>query len=104
MRSGKLRHRIEIQAATEARNSFGELIQTWATTSKAWASVQPMTGNERIDGMKPIPEVDTKITTRYCDNITAQNRIKLCDKTYHIEAVLNTDTLSRELVILAKER
>lgn len=46
MRAGRLDRLITIQAATETKDSFGAVTQTWADEASVWANVKPLKGEE----------------------------------------------------------
>lgn len=64
MKAGALSHRIALQRATEARNSFGDPIQTWANVAQVWASVEWASGSESFDADRERVEVPVSIQVR----------------------------------------
>ena len=51
MRSGRLRHKIDIKSFTVAQSSYGESVKTWtATLSSAWCDIEYIGGEESFGG------------------------------------------------------
>lgn len=54
MRSGPLRHKINIQSYSVAASSYGEPVKTWANAvSSWWAGIQFVRGTESFGGELP---------------------------------------------------
>jgi SPP1 family predicted phage head-tail adaptor len=105
---GKLRHPVEIQAATETTNEYGEVERTWPGTvidgGNVWASITPITGNERFAGIQQVrPNVSHSIVIRFNGNVTPKHRIKYGNRWFEIDAVLNRDERDELLELLCKE-
>jgi SPP1 family predicted phage head-tail adaptor len=106
MEIGRLRHRVTIERATDAANSMGEPIQTWATLATVWASVEPTAGNEKFASMQVQGEVDTRIVCRYQDalaTLAINDRVVFNSINFDIKSVLNKDWRNRQLEIFAKQ-
>lgn len=103
---GERRHRVVFQRATETQDAFGEPDQTWATLCTSWALVQPLKGQERFSAMQVQATVDTRIVTRYRDELAdlgPKDRATWNGHTYDIKAVIRRDHRNIELEILAQE-
>jgi len=103
MRAGKLRHRVTIQQATEARNSIGEVTRTWSALATVWANVEPLNGREFIDAQRPEVQVSHRVTMRYRSDVTPQMRVSHDSRTLNIEAVIETGERRRELQLICSE-
>ncbi len=101
--AGKLRHKIDIQQFTTAKDSYGEDIKTWVSFHQCYASVNPLRGKEYFDTQQIVPEVDNKITTRYKSGIAPTMRIVWGSRTYEIRSVTNPDERNIMLEFLAVE-
>ena len=64
MRSSDLTHRVIVQRFTEARNSFGEPIETWTNFSTPWASIEYATGSEGYEADRERSEVPATVKLR----------------------------------------
>lgn len=100
---GELRHRIVLQSKTDTVDSHGQVVQTWATTTTVWGSVQPLTGQELIVANSLQSQISHKVTCRYIGVVTTLQRIQHKGRTFEILSVANTDERNRELIIMAKE-
>jgi SPP1 family predicted phage head-tail adaptor len=102
MRAGDLRHRLEIQTATETLDTFGEPITTWATTVTRWGSVNPVIGRERFQANQITPETTHTIKLRYYA-LSAKQRIKWGTRIFNIENLYHTEEIKRDTIVMAKE-
>lgn len=108
MRAGELRHRITLQRATEARDSFGQAVKTWSDVATVWASVEPLRGREFLDARQLQREISAHITIRWRDDVDAGMRVRWTDPAgtahlYDIEAVLPDATHRRVLTLMCVE-
>lgn len=90
MRSGKLRHRVDIQKPQFAQDDVtGEVLKSWAVAwSKVPASIEPVSAREFIAAAAVQSKVSTRIVIRYRAGVDSTMRILHRDKIYCIEGVL----------------
>jgi head-tail adaptor len=50
MRTGKLRHFVEIHALTVVEDDIGNQTETWAKVAETWAAIEPLKGNNHPPG------------------------------------------------------
>ena len=108
MRAGKLRHRITIQQKAETLNAYGEPIYTWSTKAKVWASIEPASGREYIEGGRQAQDVTHQVTMRHQTGITPEMRVSFVDRTnstrtFDIERVLEPLVRGVELQLMCRE-
>lgn len=106
MRAGRLSNKVEFQRCVETSNAFGEPIQTWGDLFTCWVAIEPLKGAERFSAMQVQSDVDTRIVTRWCQNLSSLNtkdRVKYGNKMYDIKAVLNINERDTELHVMCKE-
>jgi len=103
MRAGELRHRVTIQEAVTAQNSFGEETPSWQDVATVWAAVEPLQGREYFDAQKQVAEVDTRVRVRYRAGIGPTMRVVWGVHTYDIGAVLDVGGRHRELHLMCRE-
>ena len=112
MRAGDLRHRIQIQRKTTAKDSFGQALQTWETFAEVWAQISPASGSEIFAASQIKVEISHSIRMRWRPELalpvkTAQYRLvyvtKYGTRTFNITASLNQDERNREIVMYAVE-
>jgi SPP1 family predicted phage head-tail adaptor len=103
MHAGELRHRIEIQENTPAKNSLGEDVDTWTTVNKRWAKVEPLTGRELQVQVQISADVTHRVTMRFYEGLTAKHRIRFNGRIFAINAVLNIEERDRETRVMCFE-
>lgn len=103
LRGGRLRHLVEIQSATETQTTSGEVSRAWATSKKVWASVQPLSGREFIQGQQVNADITHKCVMRYTSGVTPKMRLIHNARTLEIEHVINHDERDERLELLCKE-
>ena len=85
---GRLRERVTIQSATEARNSIGEVVQTWGTFAEVWASVDGLSGREVLQSGQQQTEVTHRVRMRYVTGLTQRMRLSWRDRILEITSLL----------------
>ena len=106
MRVGRLRHRVQIQSATESADSFGEPTFTWATYARRLASIEPLQGRELFTAQQVNPEITIRVRLRYDQDLadlTPKHRLVFGSRTLEIDSVIKPDERNRELQLLCKE-
>jgi len=94
LQAGQLRHRVTIQVASEARNSHGEMIQTWAAIDRGtvWAMIERAGGTEQLVNSQTQAIATHKLTLRYRNlTITNEHRILFNSRVFNIVSVENID-------------
>ncbi len=106
MRPGELRHHIELQENTPTTDAAGQNVDSWATVSWLWASIQPLSGRELEQARQIVSEVTMKITVRYDANniVTNEKRFRLGSRLFPIQNALNVDELNVWFECLCIER
>lgn len=103
MQAGRLRHRVIIQSAVEARNAYGEAIKTWSTVATVYASVEPIRGREMFDAEQVQSEVTHRVRLRYRPGLTSQMRLLFNARTFEVQTVINVNERNREVQLMCKE-
>ncbi len=77
MMTGKLRHRLDVQAFTEVVDpSTGYRTKSWATVHAAVpADIEPLSGREFLAAAASQSQVTSRIIIRYLPGITAAHRL-----------------------------
>ncbi|NNF65983.1 MAG: phage head closure protein [Gammaproteobacteria bacterium] len=104
MRIGARRHRITLQRAVEAADSYGERIVTWTKIKDAWASYKQPGAREAFSDGAVRSEVDAVFECRYVSGVTAKDRVLFDSRTFDIEQVTNPDGRKRWTVLVCRER
>ena len=105
MKAGKLRKRIEVHGYTEAQDSYGEPIRTWAkvTDGDRWAQIEPLTGRELLQAQQIGGEVTHRVRMRYFASVTTKTKLKVGTRYLEVVSVLNPNELGAEMELLCKE-
>lgn len=103
MRAGTLRHRLELQSATSAADSMGEMIQTFATYATVWGSLSPLSGRELEAGKQINAEIEHQAVIRYNSSVKPYHRIVAKSRTFDIVSILNTDERNKMQTLMLKE-
>jgi SPP1 family predicted phage head-tail adaptor len=111
VQSGRLRHRVTIQSATETRDAVGAVTKTWATLASVWASVEPLGGREFFSASQVQSDVTTRIRIRYRADVTEKMRVvHVADSAssltnyYDITAVIPLNEKRHELHLMCVKR
>jgi SPP1 family predicted phage head-tail adaptor len=106
--AGRLRHRVTIQQATEAQNAYGEMTQSWADLATVWGEVRPLMARAR-EGAATEAEIlqaraPYQVRLRYVSGLSpVSHRLVYDDRTFELEAVLDPDGRTHELVCVCVE-
>lgn len=103
MRAGALRHRITLQANTDAYDAYGDISNTWTTGDEIWGSVDPVSGREEDLGSELVGVVTHFIKVRYKASVSVANRIVFDSRVFQIESVRNWQERNVFLELLCKE-
>lgn len=101
MRSGRLRHKVDIQQPVETQNSYGEPEVAWANVVEdVWASIEPFRGREYFAAKQFNAEIEARVVMRYRSDVTAKMRVVHGSNEYYIDSVINVDERNRELQLM----
>jgi SPP1 family predicted phage head-tail adaptor len=103
-RTGALRHRIDIEAATRTGNGSGGAVEAWSSVAQVWASIDAQTGDERVRSEGISGQVSHRIHLRYRADLTPAHRFRFGARVFDILAVLDVDERRRFLRCLCQER
>ncbi len=105
MRTGALRHKIEIQAFIITEDELGNQTEEWAKVAEAWAAVEPVSGKEYWAAAAAQAEATIKVTMRAPGvEVGPSNRIIFDGRTLEVESVINVEERNRELVLMCREK
>lgn len=75
MRAGELRHRVQIQVASDSRDAHGGNVRSWSTIATVWASIEPLTGRELFEAQQIESRATVRIRLRHYPGLTGKHRI-----------------------------
>lgn len=106
MNAGQLRHRIDVDEATEVQDASGDPVVTWSNIGTLWGSIEPLRGREAVyAGEQTLGEMDTRITVRYsalAALISTKHRLTHQGTPFNVVSVAHVDLAKRQIEILAK--
>lgn len=81
MRSGRLRHRVTIQAPSSKAGAFGQPSrpEDYGDVETVWADVQPMGAKELEVAKAAEVRATHKVALRYFEGLDERHRFKLAD-------------------------
>ena len=96
---GRLRERIVIERATEARNSLGESTLSWGPFAERWASVEGLSSREVLLSGQQKTEATHRVRLRYVTGLTQQMRLQWRGRTLEIVSLLEHGNRSEHELI-----
>lgn len=105
-RSGRLRHRVYLQAQTTEYDALGRQSRgaaNWTTVARLWAEVRELSGRESELAKQIKAEASHAVTIRHRPGVTSEQRLLFRGKPLEIKAVLDDDSTQRELLLLCGE-
>lgn len=103
MRSGALRHKIGFYALTETQDEMGGITEAETLLCESFASITPISGNEKFIANQLFTEATAQIRCRYVLGITTKHKIKFGSRTFDIINIQNKDERNIEFLLIAKE-
>ena len=108
MRSGRLRHRLALQQATETRGDAGGVVKTFATQATVWGAIEPLSSKEYLAIQQTQAEATVRVVIRYRSDIDDTWRIldtaDSPNTVYTIEGQpINENNRNRSLVIMCSQ-
>ncbi|MDF2608926.1 MAG: phage head-tail adaptor [Lachnospiraceae bacterium] len=99
---GKYRYKIEFLVHSSGQDDYGEPIDEWNVLKTAWASKNPILGNEFYTALTTDSKVEIKFNSRYISGITNEMRIKHGTEVYEILSAIDVNSLHQELLCYCK--
>lgn len=105
MRTGRLRHRVEIQQLSTTQDGFGEAVETWTPVAKVWAEMIPSLRATReafaATSEQRSARLSMECRMRYLDGLSPrETRLRWRGSEFEVEAVMDPDGRRRELLLL----
>ena len=104
MQAGKLRHRVELQRATVTADSHGDQVKAWTTLRTVWASIEPLSGREYLQGAQTSSDITARIKIRGGVTLTPKDRVKYGDRVFDIRHVIDWGGRGIETQLMCVER
>ena len=104
MRAGQLRHRITIEEqVTSQEQTYGSIETNIAPRSPCWASVEPLSGKERLGADRAEASVTHRVRIRYQPDVKPDMRVNFQGRYLNIISVINKEERNIELELLCSE-
>jgi len=103
MRAGNLRHRLQIQTASETRGTQGSVSRTWQTDETVWGSIEPLSGRELLAAQQVDSEITHRVIVRGYPGLTSASRLKHGARILKIKSILNKEERGEEMELLCGE-
>ncbi len=103
MMTANLRHRVTIQKPVETQDTdSGAVIVSWQDVATVWSEIAPLSAREFIAAQAEDSKINTRITIRYRNDVTAKMRLYHSSKDmyYNIEGVLSDKDSGLEYLTL----
>lgn len=95
MGAGNLRHRIELQQQSSAKDEFGQVVPgDWTVVARVWAHVVHMSGVESIKSGADTSVTRASVRIRHRDGINAGLRLIHDGRAYDIKSVAPDERLA----------
>lgn len=105
MNAGQLDQTITFDSASVVQAANGEETITWVAGVTVWASVEPLTGREKLTAEQVLAELDTRIRVRWSADIAAvtpKHRIRHGSAIYNIVSIVNQRSLGDATEIMCR--
>lgn len=105
MRIGRLRHSVQLHHKTPNAdtNDVGEKAVTYTKYATVFGSIDTMSGRELERAQQVSAEATHKVTIRYNDSVTVQDRVIHSNRILEIESIDNPEERNEQLFLLCKE-
>jgi SPP1 family predicted phage head-tail adaptor len=104
LQAGKLRHRIDIVAPTNAQDSTGGISKADNIVyANVWAAIEAVTTKDTLATAEFISQSTHKVTIRYVPGVTARMQVWFNGRVFQIAGVMNPDERTKQLVLWCLE-
>ena len=101
--AGQLRHSITFQKKIQLPDDGGGFVVTTTDVTAVRAKLKPVSASERFFSQRIETNTSHKIFIRYNKNINSSMRIKLGDRYFQIDGIVNLEERNKWLEISATE-
>jgi SPP1 family predicted phage head-tail adaptor len=103
VRIGDLRHKLVLESETRLPDGGGGATVGWTPVAEVWASVKPVSGEEKVMAEAITGQVSHLVVVRRRDGVTPAMRFRMADRILAILSVLDLDERRRWLVCRCRE-
>jgi SPP1 family predicted phage head-tail adaptor len=99
-----MRHRVTVKTqSSEQETTLGSWNPSEETEKKRWASIEPITGRERIRAGQQVPEATHLIRMRYNTAVSPSDTLVKGSRTFEVMSVIDLDERNVVLECMCKE-
>lgn len=105
MKSGKLRHLVEIQKPERTVDAYGQTVENWVKFAERRAMILPVSMAEQEAFAKLQASLTHSIVIRFCDGIAPDMRIywPATKRVFNIVEIKQDATFQREMTLKVSE-
>jgi SPP1 family predicted phage head-tail adaptor len=103
MQAGQLNRRIFITQPPTAQDSAGQVSGVWPVFKTLWASVNPVSGREFVQGAQTESQITMTFEVRHITTITTDMRVQFDGKTWLIQSIIQPDDDHRRTQLMCRE-
>lgn len=104
MRAGQLRHKVTLQdLGTRSDDGFGGGTIATVDTADVWASIEPLTGQERLQAGQFDTSITHRIRMRYYPGLRPHWQVKFGTRVFDIKSVADLEERRREVELMCEE-
>lgn len=100
---GKLRHRLAVQTASETRDAWGGVTESWSTDATRWASIEPLRGRELLTAQQVNSDITTRIRMRHYSGLNTSQRMTEGSRVFHIIEIINPNNRDELAEVMCRE-
>lgn len=107
IRAGKLRHIVQVQERSTAKDALGGRVDTWTTVATVRASIEPLNAKEAFAGSGEYADLTHRVRLRFDPRFTLTASHRLVHNGVVFDVLgqpINTGLLSRELIVPCAQR
>ena len=105
MKSGRLRHLVEIQRPERTVDEYGQTVENWVKFAERRAAILPVSMAEQEAFAKLQAELTHSVVIRFCDGIAPDMRIywPATKRAFNIVEIKQDATFRRDMILKVTE-
>lgn len=101
--SGERRHYMTVEVPKRVSDGMGNFTKTWVPKYRVWASIWPISGNERVRSDKTQLTMSHRIRIPFISDFKPDWRLTKKNRIFGIGAIINIEEMDEELELMCKE-
>ena len=104
MRSGNLRHRVQLETPSGSSDGAGGIALAWTLVDTLWAEIRSASGSEQLNFGRANATLMNNVRIRYRSDITPDMRFSLGSRIFEIRRVADPDGRKQWIECICEER